>query len=102
MITVVETPTFKQHVDKIWSEDERLDFIQWIALNPESGDVIPKADGARKVRWSIKGSGKRGGVRVIYFNQLNEGLLYLIAIYKKSKQSNMSSQDIKKRLNDEH
>jgi mRNA-degrading endonuclease RelE of RelBE toxin-antitoxin system len=102
MITIVETPSFKQQVDKVWSEDERLDFIQWIALNPEFGDVIPKSDGARKVRWSIKGSGKRGGVRVIYFNQLNEGLLYLVAIYKKSKQSNMSSQDIKKRLNDEH
>lgn len=101
MITVVETPTFKQHADKIWSEDERLDFIQWIALNPESGDVIPNADGARKVRWSIKGTGKRGGVRVIYFNQLDDGFLYLVAIYKKTKQSNISSQDIKKRLNDE-
>ncbi len=98
MITVVETPTFKQNADKIWSEDERLDFIQWIALNPESGDVIPNAEGARKIRWSIKGTGKRGGVRVIYFNQLDDGFLYLVAIYKKSKQGNMTPNEIKKEL----
>lgn len=83
---------------QIRSEDERLDFIQWIALNPESGDVIPNAEGARKIRWSIKGTGKRGGVRVIYFNQLDDGFLYLVAIYKKSKQSNMTPNEIKKEL----
>ena len=102
MITVVETPTFKLHADKIWSEDERLDFIEWLVSNPEMGDVIPNADGARKIRWTIRGTGKRGGVRVIYFNQINEGFIYLIAIYKKSRQSNISSKDIRKRLNDEH
>jgi len=98
MITVVETPTFKQYVDKIWSEDQRLEFVQWIAQNPEAGDVIPKAEGARKVRWSLNGTGKRGGVRIIYFNQIDEGHLCLVAIYKKTKKSNMTSKDIKKRM----
>ena len=50
MRTIIETPTFKKLADKIWSEDERLDFIKWISLNPLAGDVIPGADGARKVR----------------------------------------------------
>ncbi|OQY42332.1 MAG: hypothetical protein B6242_16325 [Anaerolineaceae bacterium 4572_78] len=61
MNTVIETPTFQKQFEKIWSEDERLDFISWIAVNPLAGDVIPNAEGARKVRWSIKGSKRRVG-----------------------------------------
>lgn len=61
--TVIETPTFQRQAARLWTEDERLDFIQWLAAHPEAGDVIPGADGARKVRWTLPGSGKRGGVR---------------------------------------
>ena len=27
--TVIETPTFQRQAAKLWSEDERLDFIDW-------------------------------------------------------------------------
>ncbi|MDP6097355.1 MAG: DNA-binding protein [Gammaproteobacteria bacterium] len=94
MKTVIETPTFTKQVDKIWSEDERLEFVTFIAKNPTAGDVIPGAEGARKVRWSVSGKGKSGGVRVIYFNQ-NKGVLYLIAIYKKSVKETMKSKEIR-------
>ena len=57
--TVIETPTFQRQAAKLWSEDQRLDFIQWLATHPEAGDVIPGADGVRKVRWTLAGSGKR-------------------------------------------
>lgn len=50
MRTVIETPTFQKQAEKIWSDDERLAFIDWIAANPLAGKVIPGADGARKVR----------------------------------------------------
>jgi len=47
-----------------WSEQERLDFITFIANNPMAGDVIPGSGCVRKVRWAKQGKGKRGGVRV--------------------------------------
>jgi mRNA-degrading endonuclease RelE of RelBE toxin-antitoxin system len=97
MRTVIETPTFKKQADKIWSEDERLDFISWLSKNPLAGNVIPGADGARKVRWTVSGSGKRVGVRVIYFNLSEQGLIYLITIYQKTVQENISINDIDKR-----
>ena len=97
MRTVIETPTFKKQADKIWSEDERLDFISWLSKNPLAGNVIPGADGSRKVRWAVSGSGKRGGVRVIYFNLSEQGLIYLITIYQKTVQENISINDIDKR-----
>ena len=58
MKTVIETSTFSKLADKIWTEDERLDFISFISKHPKSGDVIPNAEGARKVRWAVKGNGK--------------------------------------------
>ena len=48
---MIETPTFQKQADAIWTTLEREAFIDFIAENPEAGDVIPGADGARKVRW---------------------------------------------------
>jgi mRNA-degrading endonuclease RelE of RelBE toxin-antitoxin system len=98
MQTVIETPTFTKQVDKIWSEDERLSFIDYIVQNPMAGDVIPNTGGARKVRWTVKGAGKRGGVRVVYFNQDAEGIIYLVAIYQKSDKTNITGKEIKQTI----
>jgi hypothetical protein len=39
--------------------------------------------GCRKVRWSRPGTGKRGGVRVIHYNRLTDGVIYLLVMYAK-------------------
>ena len=96
MRTVIETPTFQKQVEKLWSEDERLAFIDWIALNPLVGDVIPGADGARQVRWSRSGSGKSSGARVIYFNLTEQEVVLLVTAYAKAERSSMLPADIKK------
>ncbi len=96
MRTVIETQAFQKQAEKIWNEEERMVFIDWIARHPEAGDVIPGADGARKVRWSVAGRGKRGGVRVIYFNLTEQGTLVLVMLYAKADQSNILPGDIKK------
>jgi hypothetical protein len=96
MRTVIESPTFQKQADKLWTEEERLEFIEWIAKNPLTGDVIPNADGARKVRWTVKGQGKRGGVRVIYFNLSEQGVIYLLTLYQKSNKENITSTEIKR------
>ena len=94
--TVIETPTFQKQADKLWTQDERLAFIDWIAENPLAGDVIPGADGARKVRRSRAGSGKSGGARVIYFNSTEQEVVLLIAAYAKADRANMLAAEIKK------
>jgi hypothetical protein len=84
MYTLVETPTFKAEADEIWAEDERSAFFTWLAANPDAGDVIPGSGGCRKVRWARPGTGKRGGVRVIYFTHLMAGEIWLLLVYAKS------------------
>lgn len=85
MYSIIETPTFKAEADRLWTEDERLEFCAWLAAEPEVGNVIPGSGGCRKVRWSRRGAGKRGGVRVIYFNRLAIGEIWLLLVYPKSK-----------------
>jgi mRNA-degrading endonuclease RelE of RelBE toxin-antitoxin system len=94
--TVIETPTFQKQAEKLWSEAERQAFIDWIAANPLAGDVIPGADGARKVRWGRAGSGKSGGVRVIYFNLTEQEVVLLVMAYAKAERENMLAAEIKK------
>jgi mRNA-degrading endonuclease RelE of RelBE toxin-antitoxin system len=96
MRTVIETPTFQKQAEKLWSEAERLAFIDWIAVNPLAGDVIPNAEGARKVRWGRSGSGKSGGARVIYFNLTEQEVVLLVAAYSKAERTNMLPSEIKK------
>ena len=96
MRTVIETPTFQKQADRLWTQVERLEFIDWIAANPLSGDVIPGADGARKVRWSRSGSGKSGGARVIYFNLTEREVVLLVAAYAKADRANMPTAEIRK------
>ncbi len=84
MLTVSETPLFQKYAEDIWNEDDRLEFISWLALNPEAGQVIPGSGGCRKVRWSRPGMGKRGGARVIYFNVFEESI-WLLIVYTKTK-----------------
>jgi len=52
--------------------------VVWLVANPEAGDVIPRSGGCRKVRWNRPGMGKRGGVRVIHYNRLADGVIYLL------------------------
>ena len=67
--------------------------MTFIAANPEVGDVIPDTGGVRKVRWARAGSGKRGGTRVIYFYHDANRPLYLLLVYAKARQENLSSDE---------
>jgi hypothetical protein len=89
MYTIIETPTFQEDARLLWSEEERGAFCAWLAANPEVGQVIPGSGGCSKVRWSMAGTGKRGGIRVIYFNRLPSGEIWLLVIYSKSVTGNI-------------
>ena len=48
-----------------------------------------------KVRWSRKGMGKSGGLRVIYYNMLEDGTIWLLLIYAKNKHENIPAHLLK-------
>jgi mRNA-degrading endonuclease RelE of RelBE toxin-antitoxin system len=93
---VIGTPTFQKQADAIWTPQEREAFIDFIAEYPDAGDVISGAEGARKVRWQRKGTGKRGGARVIYFHLVGDEIVLLVMVYAKAERSNVKPKDIKR------
>ncbi len=91
MFTVVETPMFLRYAADVWDDDdEREAFVDFIAANPEAGDVMPGAAPLRKVRWTRPGRGKRGGARVIYFVAHADGKVSLLIVYAKARTENLS------------
>src|ERR1700687_2085868 len=89
-ITVAETAVFLRQAADVWTDEERSEFVDFIARNPEAGDLIPAGGGVRKVRWGRQGIGKRGGVRVIYFYHDPGIPLYLLMIYAKARRDDLS------------
>ncbi|UTO05834.1 type II toxin-antitoxin system RelE/ParE family toxin [Moraxella sp. FZLJ2107] len=100
MYTIAETDQFIRQVDDIWTDDERLEFFEYLANNPLKGDVIPALNGLRKIRYAAKGHGKRGGARIIYYNMLDDGLIIAVAIYPKNEQENLSQAKLKQLAKD--
>jgi|SRR5262245_35988954 len=93
LITVAETPLFVRQAAEVWDEVGREAFVEFIARNPEAGDVIPETNGVRKVRWFRGGTGKRGGVRVIYFYHNASRPLYLLMVYAKARKEDLSPEE---------
>jgi hypothetical protein len=95
MRTVVETLLFQRQWPLYWTEDERGAFAAYIAEHPCAGTVVPGSGGIRKVRWGRAGSGKSGGVRVIYFTHAAQGEVVLLTLYAKSKTDNLTGAKLK-------
>ena len=95
MYTVIETPGYAGKVKRILTDDEREAFAVFIAQNPKAGPVVPGSGGVRKVRWAQKGSGKSGGARVIYYNRLGNGEIWLLTLYAKSDRSTIPAHELK-------
>ena len=91
----IETSLFTRLVYDYLSEDEYLGLQVYLLRRPECGSVIPGSGGVRKLRWSAKGKGKRGGVRVIYFWKVNDDEIWLLTIYGKSERETIPGHILK-------
>jgi hypothetical protein len=91
MFTVATTHRFEKDAAQIWSEAEIDELIAHISADPNHGDLIPGTGGLRKLRWARKGTGKRGGARVITYAIDRQGLVWLLTAYTKAALDNMSA-----------
>ena len=65
-VRFVETPVFTKVITQAIADDEHRSLQVALMLLPEQRAVIRGTGELRKVRWARPGSGKRGGLRVIY------------------------------------
>ncbi len=95
MNTVIETSIFSAKAVKVWTPKQYEDFVVYIASTPNAGEVVPGSSGVRKIRWGKEGAGKRGGVRVIYFNSADDET-WLLTMYAKNERENIPAHELKK------
>lgn len=104
MLTFIETPLFTKLVTQYLSDEEYAKLQATLRDDPEAGDVIPGSGGVRKLRWAMSGRGKRGGLRVIYYLRLKQGLIWMLTLYPKNVAETIPShilRKIRKEIEDE-
>ncbi|TAJ75186.1 hypothetical protein EPO44_22230 [bacterium] len=91
----VETPIFTRELRGLLSDDDYRALQSALLLRPEAGAIIPGSGGLRKVRWGFTGTGKRGGARVIYYWHRAEECIYMLLIYRKSRQEDLTPEQLR-------
>lgn len=84
MFSFIETKLFTKLVIEHLSDEEYARLQEVLIRDPEAGDLISGSGGVRKVRWGVKGRGKRGGIRVIYYARTRQGQIWMLTLYAKN------------------
>ena len=63
-------------------------------LPPDAAPVIRGTGGIRKLRWAGSGRGKRGGIRVVFY-QAGPDVIYLLTAYAKADREDLTPADSK-------
>lgn len=86
----IETPFFTEDIRQLMSDSLYAELQSHLAEHPDAGDVIEGAGGIRKIRWKLPATGKRGGVRVIYYWRRSADQILMLLVYKKTQQDDLS------------
>lgn len=89
-VTVAELPEYIRCAERLLSDVERKDVIDYLSAQPKAGDLMQGTGGVRKLRWARGGKGKSGGVRVIYYFHSDRIPLYLLTMFGKGEMDNLS------------
>ena len=92
----IETSVFTKYIQEYLSDDEYSGLQIFLKESPESGNIVPSGGGVRKLRWSLKGRGKRGGLRVIYYWKKSEEEIWMLTVYSKNEKENIPAHILKK------
>jgi len=91
----VETPVFTRALKRLLDDEHYRGLQIALMLRPEQGALIRGSGGLRKLRWAGVDSGKRGGLRVIYYWAAAEMVFYMLYVYSKTEQGDLTPEQVK-------
>jgi hypothetical protein len=94
-VRFLETPVFTSRLRGLVDEEEYRAVQLALLLRPEQGPLIPDSGGLRKLRWGARGRGKRGGVRLIYYWAPQEQAFYMLYVYAKNEQGDLTAVQVR-------
>jgi mRNA-degrading endonuclease RelE of RelBE toxin-antitoxin system len=95
-MVIVEFSNFTKAITALMPDDEYRRLQAALVENPALGELIQGTGGLRKLRWSLPGRGKRGGVRIIYYWWVHRKQLLMLLAYPKNMQAELT--DAQRRL----
>ncbi|HQI01627.1 MAG TPA: type II toxin-antitoxin system RelE/ParE family toxin [Deltaproteobacteria bacterium] len=90
----IETPIFTSEIQSLLPDEHYRDLQGVLAIQPDAGNVIKGSGGLRKIRFGLKGMGKRGGLRIIYYWDPPD-TIYMLFAYKKNEQEDLTQSQVK-------
>jgi len=91
----IEAPPFERVRQSYLDDDEYRLLQATLMANPAAGDLIRGSGGIRKIRWAAAGTGKRGGLRVIYYWITKRDHVLLLTVYRKSEISDLTPVEVR-------
>jgi hypothetical protein len=93
-MTLIETKIFTQQITDLMSDSEYRIIQNELLADPKAGNVIEHSGGLRKIRFGIKGKGKRGGIRMVYFYNEVKARIYLLISYSKNEKDDLTAKEL--------
>ena len=94
-MVIIETSIFTRRIKELMSDEEYRELQEALVNRPSMGNIIRGTGGLRKVRWKQEDRGKSGGIRVIYYWMMKNEQIYMLYVYPKSKQEDLTSEQVK-------
>ncbi len=94
-MVIIETSIFTRRIKELMSDDDYKAFQEALVNRPDRGSIIQGSGGLRKVRWKLEGKGKSGGVRAIYYWVTADAQIYMLYVYPKSEQEDLTPEQKK-------
>ncbi|HUF08148.1 MAG TPA: hypothetical protein VMO47_02425 [Rhodothermales bacterium] len=91
----VEMTGFTRVMQKFLTPDEYRELQNALHNGETRVDTIPGTGGLKKARWGAAGRGKRGGVRVIFYECVDRNVYLMQTIHPKSKRDDLTSEQKK-------
>ncbi|HLC06623.1 MAG TPA: type II toxin-antitoxin system RelE/ParE family toxin [Candidatus Babeliales bacterium] len=101
---IIQTKQFSKTIDSLFKKRQLLledfnDLQRQLIDFPEIGDLIVGTGGVRKARLKSASGGKSGGFRICYYFLTQDNELFLLLIYAKNVQENLTAQEKKELKN---
>lgn len=93
-VIFIETPTFTRIVTALLTDEEYRWLQMTLADDPERGALIRGGGGIRKIRCAMEGTGKSGGIRVIYYWLRDDQQVFMLVAYPKSQKDTLTAKEV--------
>ncbi|MGE5431620.1 MAG: type II toxin-antitoxin system RelE/ParE family toxin [Syntrophomonadaceae bacterium] len=93
-IEFIETSFFTKQLAQLLTDEEYRRLQSELIENPDKGRLIVGGLGIRKIRAAYAGKDKSGGARAIYYFKKDDRRIYMLLIYPKSEQENLTPEQL--------